>query len=204
MRIAILAFALTIPASTNAALLARDFDGNFLTAEGFYSTALNVTWLADGNYAGTIGFLSGGIADGTLTLNAAINFANSASIGGFSNWRLPKSDMCEGYGCTESEMGFLFHQELALEHIPNGSNADFSPFHNVLFLRYYWSSTPFLTGAMRFAFDSGAQAGQSDPNAGGAAWLVHDGDIGAPVPVPSSALLFLSAIGGIALSRRLG
>ena len=34
-------------------LQARDLDGNLTTAEAYYDTALEITWLADANYAGT-------------------------------------------------------------------------------------------------------------------------------------------------------
>jgi hypothetical protein len=34
-------------------LQGRDLDGNLTTFEAYYDTALNITWLADANYAGT-------------------------------------------------------------------------------------------------------------------------------------------------------
>src|SRR3989344_215147 len=34
-------------------LQGRDLDGNLSTAEAYYDTALNITWLANANYAGT-------------------------------------------------------------------------------------------------------------------------------------------------------
>ncbi len=47
--------ALGISGTTHAALQGRDLDGNLATFEAYYDTVLDITWLADANYAMTIG-----------------------------------------------------------------------------------------------------------------------------------------------------
>ncbi len=59
-------------------LLGRDLDGNDATFEAYYDTVLDITWLADANYAQTSGYDADGMMDYRL-----------ASLG-FSNWRLPR------------------------------------------------------------------------------------------------------------------
>ena len=73
-----------------------------------YDTTLNITWLADMNYALTSGFVGSGLApssdprtdwpnwhpdaiwtDGRMGWNAAQRWADSLVYGGYSDWRLP-------------------------------------------------------------------------------------------------------------------
>lgn len=42
-------------------LQARDLDGNLATTEAYYDTVLNVTWLADANYAQTVSAANNGV-----------------------------------------------------------------------------------------------------------------------------------------------
>lgn len=51
-----------------------------------YDTVLDVTWLADANYARTSGY----DADGRMTLAEAFNWVDNLVYGGFSDWRLPR------------------------------------------------------------------------------------------------------------------
>lgn len=53
--------------AANATLLGRDLDGNASTAEAFFDTVLNITWLGDANYARTSGY----DADGYMNWMAA-------------------------------------------------------------------------------------------------------------------------------------
>jgi hypothetical protein len=59
-------------------LQARDLDGNLATAEAYYDTALNITWLADANAAGT-----------TMTPANANAWAAALDVNGVTGWRLP-------------------------------------------------------------------------------------------------------------------
>lgn len=78
---------LSVPAQ--AALQGRDLDGNGATFEAYYDTVLNITWLADANYAQTSGY----DADGRMTWDAANTWAASLSFTDgvivYDNWRLP-------------------------------------------------------------------------------------------------------------------
>ena len=77
-----------------------------------YDTTLDITWLADWNYARTSGF----DADGVMNWTTANSWANNLVYGGFSDWRLPSSLNANGSGpcgpafnCTGSEMGHMFY-----------------------------------------------------------------------------------------------
>lgn len=72
---------------SNAALLGRDLDGISATAEAYYDTALNITWLADANYVQTSGYDS----DGRMTWAQSVDWASQLVIAGFDGWRLPST-----------------------------------------------------------------------------------------------------------------
>lgn len=57
-----------------------------------YDTDLNITWLADANYAKTSGY----DADGAMTWAAANTWASSLVYGGFSDWRLARNSSVNG------------------------------------------------------------------------------------------------------------
>jgi len=93
-----------ITMSSHAALVGRDLDGNLTTAEAYYDTDANLTWLANANAAGT-----------TMSWANANAWAAGLDIDGTAGadgWRLPASDTCVGYNCTGSEMGNLFYNVL--------------------------------------------------------------------------------------------
>lgn len=73
-------------------LQGRDLDGSLATIEAYFDTALNITWLADTNYAKTSGY----DADGLMTWSDANAWAASLSLGGYTNWRLPKVNPIDG------------------------------------------------------------------------------------------------------------
>lgn len=114
-------------------LLPRDLDGNPSTAEAYYDTDLNITWLADANYAKTSGY----DADGVMDWATATAWA--AGLYGNTGWRLPNTNPVNGAtynyygspyngtsdigfnisapgtlyaGSTGSEMAHLFHNTL--------------------------------------------------------------------------------------------
>lgn len=75
-------FLLFASSSVHAALLSR------LSGQAYYDTELNITWLADANYAQTSGY----DADGLMTWSAAqawIASLNTANHLGKNDWRLP-------------------------------------------------------------------------------------------------------------------
>lgn len=92
-------------------LVGRDLDGN--TANGFeayYDKALNITWAADANYAGTISYPSyyssfGPSYRGRTTWYEAQALAQSLNIGGVTGWRLPNLTDTGTVGCNFAYSG---------------------------------------------------------------------------------------------------
>ena len=68
-------------------LQGRDLDGNLSTFEAYYDTALDITWLADANYAGTT--MNWATANGWA---AGLNPYGS----GITGWRLPHTNPIDG------------------------------------------------------------------------------------------------------------
>lgn len=83
-----------ISGAAHAALQGRDLNGSIDSFEAYYDTGLNITWLADANYAKTSGYapaesIVGGLmtrAEAT-TWAANLSFNDGANI--YDNWRLP-------------------------------------------------------------------------------------------------------------------
>lgn len=158
-----------------------------------YDDDLNVTWLADANYAQTSGYDS----DGKMTWYDALNWAENLVYGGFDDWRLPTTlqpDLScsnqssyggpSGYYCTGSEMGHLAYNELggtAASSILASSDPDLVLFANIqTWWPYYWSSTEWAANtqaAWRFRFDLLYMAGGTEKGAEFYAWAVRDGDV---------------------------
>ncbi len=88
-----LALCLAYVGSAQAALQGRDVDGVSVNGyEAFYDTVLNVTWLADANYAKTSGFDT----DGAMTWDKAMAWVGSLSFQGVTDWRLPHFEPVNG------------------------------------------------------------------------------------------------------------
>ena len=80
-------------------LLARDLDSAPETIEAWYDALLDITWLADADYARTSGYDS----DGRMTWNeslAWIGTLNTAAFLGHTGWRLPTMGPINGVGVT--------------------------------------------------------------------------------------------------------
>ena len=81
-----------------------------LSGQAYYDTALNITWLADANLAGSNTFGVSGIGStpsdlgymGWNTANSWIAAMNSASYLGISTWRLPKMIDINNDGCLNN------------------------------------------------------------------------------------------------------
>ena len=86
-------------------LQARDLNGDGIR-DAFYDTALNITWLADGNANLVNANLVPNVyVGGNMTWGAAVSWADTLSIGGYSNWRLPKIMDTGSVGCNFSVSG---------------------------------------------------------------------------------------------------
>jgi hypothetical protein len=70
----------------------RDLDGNPNTVEAYYDTDLDITWLADTNYAQTSGFVS----DGLMDWQTATTWAAGLTIGNITGWKLPDTNPVNG------------------------------------------------------------------------------------------------------------
>jgi hypothetical protein len=101
-------------------------------------------------------------------------------------------------GCEDNEMGYLYWEEGITAAAPG-------PFENVDAVADYWTGTDLLIfdgNAYYQSFFNGGfgDNGKIDPTF--LAWAVHDGDVGALVPVPAAAWLFISGLLGlIGISR---
>lgn len=201
---ALLCAGLLFASGANAALQSQS------GGQTLYDTDLNIVWLADANYALTSHYAenAGYSTDGRLTWAQATAWiaslnAENGGIGhlGFNDWRLPTTDHCEDYGCTSSEMGHLFYQELggeAHKSIAAKHNANYDLFQQVG-SGYYWSgSAKGSAYAWSIDFANGYQ-GTSGTTSLAYAMAVR------AVPEPESFVLMmvgLGVIGAVARRRR--
>lgn len=195
--------------STHAGLVDR---GNGL----IYDTTLNITWLADLNYAATSGYMGTGVnANGTMTWAAAGFWADALVYGGYSDWRLPTlnpsdttcSDSIDrggsigleyvGTGCTGGELSHLFVADLGNEgstSVLNQDNdkaeqiANLALFSNVQSVGY-WSGTEYALDPVAGAWRFRTSVGNQNTALkfiALSAVAVRAGDVAAAVPEPQT------------------
>jgi hypothetical protein len=222
-QIAAIGLALGMMGGANAALFSRA--GGTMV----YDDVLNITWLADWNYAKTSGYAAanaGGsgtteiLSSGEMAWDAAKSWAAGLVFGGYSDWRLPSSlnyenggGPCLGGGCNSSEMGYMFYMNWKVfggYDISTALNpANLALFENVQ-TSNYWSGTetsnnerPPTFWAWSFNTGGGVQNKTEFKTFARFAVAVRDGDV-APVPVPVPATLALLGLGlaGIGAVRR--
>lgn len=124
--------------AAHAVLQGRDLNGSIDSFEAYYDTVLDITWLADANYAKTSGY----DADGLMTFNnayiwaAGLSFTDGVHV--YDNWRLPTLEPANGVsfnftitnngstdkgfnfsapgtlyaGSTTSELAYMFYNNL--------------------------------------------------------------------------------------------
>jgi hypothetical protein len=143
-----------------------------------YDSMLNLTWLANANLAATQTFGVSGInRDGSMSWDAAqrwIAAMNAARYLGSARWSLPETTLPDngcsqnpktaafGYGCTASQMGHLYYEELGgvkgstIEITHGAAYTKFTNFQPYL----YWSATLWTrvpNSAFSFSFGNGFQ-----------------------------------------------
>jgi hypothetical protein len=158
-----------------------------------YDSDLNITWLADANYADTSGYNTNGL----MNWDAANTWAANLNYGGFDDWRLS----------TPSELGHLFYLELDGVRGHNiadtHNNANYDLFTNIESSTAYWTANSVdADRATAFSFFSGAE-GVTNKAVGFYGWAVHPGDV-ALVPEPDTYAMILAGLGlvGFIVRRR--
>ena len=167
-----------------------------------YDDVLDITWLADANYAQTSNYDS----DGGMDFDEANTWAAGLSYGGYDDWRLPTalnqdgSGPCANINCTSSEMGHMFYNNLgatAGNSILLGTNTDnLALFTNLQYV-YYWSGTVYALDPALYAWyfytDFGIQS-YSFQDFEFYAWAVRPGDVAA-IPEPETYAMLLAGLG---------
>lgn len=213
--IASIALMLLAGNSANAALLSR------MSGQAYYDTVLNITWLADANYAKTSGYDT----DGLMTWSAAQAWIASLNAGsgylGLTDWRLPTAIDTGTSGCdfaytgtdcgynvdlSTGEMAHLFYSTLGnvgfydTVGVPTGcgtSSPNYcltstGPFSN-LQSNIYWYRTSYAPATF-YAWNFDFHWGIQDANpksSNGFAWAVRGGDSPLFAPVPIPAAAWL-------------
>lgn len=179
--------------SAEAALQARDFNQDTVI-DGYYDTALNITWWADANAAGGSTFDDGFVTDdGFLSWQNALDWVAAFKPFGISGWRLPNIDVsssCAGYLCNSSanELGQMYYTHLGGTPNSGVSSSLFSGIRN----GQYWAKQSYLLDleqAITFNFSDGYQDADFKIDPVGAAWAVASGDVLRPVPEPTPLVL---------------
>lgn len=204
--------------SWETTLQARDI-GNTGTTNAFYDTTLNVTWLRDTNI------------NGAMDWNAANAWANTLSLAGINDWRLPtmanpdancvdNSNICSGGNIppSSSELAHLFFITLGNRsnydsngaYVGGGGLTNTGDFQNI-HLTAYWFGNEYKPlnnpGNLAWAFLSGAQSQGYYPQSFSNSMYsiaVHDGDVGSvvsSVPEPETYAMLLA---GLALIGAIG
>jgi len=220
-----------VSGSAHAALQGRDLNGSVGSFEAYYDTDLNITWLADANYAQTSGY----DADGEMnwadanTWAANLSFTDAVNNLTYDNWRLPTVADKGTPGCNfastgtdcgynvdtaTGEMAHLFYDELGNKaywdtsgNIQSGSGlTNTGPFTN-LQANVYWSGTEYApdTGyPWLFNFYDGNQS-NGPKYFVFYALAVSPGDVAA-VPEADTWAMLLAGLGlvGVAARRRRG
>ncbi|MGI9341257.1 MAG: DUF1566 domain-containing protein [Gammaproteobacteria bacterium] len=197
--------------------------------QAYYDDVLNITWLADANYAETSGF----DADGRMNWEDSLAFVgtlNSDVLLGVTGWRLPNMTDVDNDGCVDEqstsggdcgynidtengEMASMFYDTLGnlAFFFPDGTApqpgwglSNTGPFTNLDGSVLYWYGNEDVSNiaeAWYFGMPSGAQRPREKFELH-KAWAVVDGDALAPIPVPAAAWLFGSALVLLGRMRR--
>jgi hypothetical protein len=190
-------------------LQGRDINHDGVT-DAYYDTSLNISWLADANYAATTGVPPPDrfSEPGQMFQPDAITWASGLDIYGVQGWRLADSDFSDANaacpvigiaGCryvpnpSVDEFAHLYYVTLGNSTHDSGQLAtnNTGSFLNVMSGAYYYNHMPGgFSSAISFGTGRSLIDGQQFPQF---AWAVHDGDIGggitAPIPEPHTYVL---------------
>jgi len=198
-----------------ATLQARNLNGNN-TADAYYDTVLNITWLANANASAGSAFDTGN--DGLLLLNDARTWASQLVVGNVRGWRLPEVPFYlygSSLGCSSctNELTTLYHDTLGnlYANQSGGGLTNTGPFVNLASgAGFYWVDTPEHLSwyAWQTSMDGFGEGGALSGYGPLRAWAVHDGDVGvaiAAIPEPETYVLLLAGLSfmvGVAHRRK--
>ncbi len=217
LRLTTASLILAMSFTSEAALLSR------AGGSMYYDTVLDITWLADANYAYTSGYVAEGVeaTSGKMNWNAAVQWADQLVFGNYDDWRLPTAlpvngvdyvnDLSYdgstdvGYNITSpnNELAYMFAVNLGnLSYYDVNGNGpqdgsglvNTGPFTG-LHNYYYWTGTA-LPGVANYSYGfSNIVGGQRMYYQPSLhyAWAVRDGDV-ATVPIPAAIWLFGSGL----------
>jgi PEP-CTERM motif len=213
-------------------LQGRDLDGNAATVEAYYDTALNITWLADANYAKTSMYDT----DGYMHWEAAKTWANDLVVGAYSDWRLPNMVDTGTPGCNvitysggtdcgfnvqtkDASTGTVYSEMAHMYYVTLGNKgfaspgtgvypqegwglSNTGPFSNVQPYLYWSDLAPERGYAWIFSAETGYQV-LSETYPGYLAWAVRPGDVAAAVvPEPSTYALMGLGLAAVLVVRK--
>ena len=189
-KLSLAAIAVVLSGQTQAALHDR---GNGM----IYDDVLNITWLQDANYAQTSGY----DADGRMTWQESLDWAEQLDYQGFTKWRLATAgtDPFTHFDSSD-EHWHLYNNNLNNLYINSGCYPDC--FTNVSFIDattglttnflniqtgWYWYKETYLTPVGQIEYETAwsfsySEGGVKDPSfrtSSHYAWAVVDGDVGA-------------------------
>lgn len=136
--------------SAHAVLQGRDLNGSAGSFEAYYDTVLDITWLADANYAKTSGYDADGAMNWFAATTWAANLSFTDGVNVYADWRLPTTTDTGTSGCNYANSGTDCGYNVA----PTSSEMAHLYFVTLGNQSYYTT-----TGAV-----SGAHAGGANPN----------------------------------------
>jgi hypothetical protein len=189
--------------------------------DAYYDTSLDVTWLADANWAGTTGWEPiGGWSNyewpvapaGALNPSHTAEWLSALNVFGITGWRIPTTaTTCidhEGVAVCEPAYSEMRHMNGVTLGNASGKSINTGPISNLLtyhILSAGVDSCTWLYGpypCLEYFSFSSQNFGYTDEYVfPGLVWAVHDGNV-APVPEPATYALMAIGLGALGWSAR--